>query len=147
MKNVILLVAAVSIVTRADGRVYYLENLDGPNLVRGNDAIYPIVEQQASRDLDLSFSAEDPAENEIVSPTKKVYTFVAPERPYIELNRDADRPYAYYKVAEPATRRSSFDDVVLVPVPQGGRKLMKLNGNNKGEVILELRVLANHDSA
>lgn len=76
-----------------------------------------------------------------------MYALVAPERPYIELNGDADRPYAYYKLAEPAARRSSLDDVVLVPVPHGGRKLMKLNGNNKGEVILELRVLANHDSA
>lgn len=69
---------------------------------------------------------------------------VAPEKPYIELSRDADRPFAYYRLAEPATaRRSSFDDAVLVP--QGGRKLVKLN--NKGEVILELRVIANHDSS
>lgn len=75
MKNAILLMIAVSIVTCADGRVYYLENLDGPNLIRGNDAIYPIAEQQASRDLDLSFTAGDPIENEIVRqapPKKKV---------------------------------------------------------------------------
>lgn len=61
------------------------------------------------------------------------------------MNRDADRPVAYYRLTEPATRRGSIDDVILVP--QGGRKLMKLNDNNKGEVILELRVIANHDSA
>jgi len=73
MKNAILLVVAVFIVARVDGRgLYYLENVDRPSFVRGNDAIYPIVEQQASRDLDLSFSAGDPAENEVVSPTKKV---------------------------------------------------------------------------
>jgi len=75
----------------------------------------------------------------------QIYTLVAPEKPYIELNRDADRPVAYYRLTEPATRKGSFDDIVLVP--QGDRKLMKLNGNNKGEVILELRVIANHDSA
>lgn len=56
---------AVSIATRADGRVYYLENLDG---IRNNDAIYPVVDQQASRDLDLAFSAGDPTENENVAP-------------------------------------------------------------------------------
>ncbi|XP_012232902.1 uncharacterized protein [Linepithema humile] len=139
MENAILFVIAVSIAGCADGRVYYLENFDG---ARSNDAIYPIAEQQASRDLNLAFSAGDPADN-FVSPTKKVYTVVAPEKPYLELSRDADRPFAYYRLAEPAARRSSFDDVVLVP--QGGRKLMKLN--NKGEVILELRVIANHDSS
>lgn len=70
MRNAILFAVAVSVVTCADGRVYYLENLDG---ARNNDAIYPIVEQQASRDLDLAFSAGDPLENEnIISPTKKV---------------------------------------------------------------------------
>lgn len=75
----------------------------------------------------------------------QVYALVAPEKPYVELSRDADRPVAYYRLTEPATRRGNIDDVILVP--QGSRKLMKLNGNNKGEVILELRVIANHDSA
>ncbi|XP_011694730.1 PREDICTED: uncharacterized protein LOC105454078 [Wasmannia auropunctata] len=144
MKNAIFFVIAISVATYANGRVYYLqENLTG---ARNNDAIYPIVEQQASRDLDLTFSAGDPLENEnAVAPNRKVYTLVTPEKPYVELSRDADRPVAYYRLTEPATRRGSFDDVILVP--QGGRKLMKLNGNNKGEVILELRVIANHDSA
>lgn len=78
----------------------------------------------------------------------QIYALVASERPYVELNRDTDRPYyTYYKLAEPTIRRSSIDDALYVPVPQAGRKLMKLNGNNKGEVILELRVLANHDGA
>jgi len=73
MSNAILLVIAVSIASCADSRVYYLENLDG---ARNNDAIYPIVEQQASRDLDLAFSAGDPLENEnVASPTRKVSTF------------------------------------------------------------------------
>lgn len=70
MRNVIFFAVAVSIASYADGRVYYLENFDG---VRNNEAIYPIVEQQASRDLDLAFSAGDPVENEnVVSPTRKV---------------------------------------------------------------------------
>ncbi|XP_011869344.1 PREDICTED: uncharacterized protein LOC105562844 [Vollenhovia emeryi] len=145
MRNVILFAIAVSVANYADGRVYYLENLDDFG-ARSNDAIYPMVEQQASRDLDLAFSAGDPLDREnVVSPGRKIYTVVAPEKPYVESNRDADRPVAYYRLTEPATRRGNLDDVILVP--QGGRKLMKLNGNNKGEVILELRVIANHDSA
>ncbi|XP_020291638.1 uncharacterized protein LOC109858614 [Pseudomyrmex gracilis] len=144
MRNVIFfVVAVVVVVVSVNGRVYYLENLDGS---RNNDAtFYPIAEPQASRDLDLSFSAGDPVENEnAVSPIKKVYTLVAPEKSYIELNRDADRPIAYYRLTGPSARRSGYDDVFLVP--QGSRKL-KLNGNNnKGEVILELRVVANHNS-
>lgn len=70
MKNAIFFVIVV-IVVSVDGRVYYLENLDGS---RNNDAtFYPIVEPQASRDLDLSFSAGDPVENEnAVSSIKKV---------------------------------------------------------------------------
>ncbi|EGI61084.1 PREDICTED: uncharacterized protein LOC105150365 [Acromyrmex echinatior] len=142
MKKAILLVIALSVATCADGRVYYLENLDG---TRDNDAIYP-MEQQASRDLDLAFSAGDSLENENVVPTtRKVYT-LTPEKPYVGLSRDVNRPVAYYRLSgEPAARRGSFDDVILIP--QGGRKLMKLNGDNKGELILELRVIANHDSA
>lgn len=74
MRNAILFVIVfVSIANNADSRVYYLDNLDG---ARSNDeaAIYPIVERQASRDLDLAFSAGDPLENENVftSPTRKV---------------------------------------------------------------------------
>lgn len=66
----ILLTVVISIASYADGRLYYLENLED---VRNNDAIYPIVEQQASRDLDLAFSAGDPVETKnIVSPDKKV---------------------------------------------------------------------------
>jgi len=74
MKNVILFVIAVSIAIYADGRVYYLQNVDD---ARNNDApIYPIVEQQASRDLDLAFSAGDPLEDKnVVSPTRKVSIF------------------------------------------------------------------------
>lgn len=74
----------------------------------------------------------------------QVYTLVAPEKSYVELSRDADRPIAYHRLTGLTTRRGNLDDVILVP--QGGRKLMKLNDNNKGEVILELRVIANHDS-
>lgn len=73
MRNVILFVVVVSIASYADGRIYYLENLDG---ARNNDAIYPIVEPQASRDLDLAFSAGDPMENEnVVSSAKKVSVY------------------------------------------------------------------------
>ncbi|XP_032668381.1 uncharacterized protein LOC116842791 [Odontomachus brunneus] len=141
MRRVILFVLVVSVATRqAHGRVYYLENVDGP---RNNDAIL----EQSSRDLDLAFSAGEPlVENENVgSPTRKVYAVIAPEKPYIELNRETDRPIAYYRLGESVARRNSYDDVILVP--ERGRKSMKLNSNNKGEVILELRVIANHDSA
>lgn len=70
MRNAVLFVIAfVSTANYAGGRVYYLNNLDG---ARGNDAIYPIVERQASRDLDLAFSAGDPLENVVTSPTRKV---------------------------------------------------------------------------
>lgn len=74
----------------------------------------------------------------------QMYTLVASEKPYVELREDRPVPVAYYRLTEPATGRGNLDDVILVP--QGGRKL-KLNGNNKGEVILELRVIANHDGA
>lgn len=74
---------------------------------------------------------------------RQVYTVIAPEKPYIELSRETDRPIAYYRLGEPAARKSSYDDVIFVP--ERGRKSMKLNSNNKGEVILELRVIANHD--
>ncbi|XP_029174531.1 uncharacterized protein LOC114943127 [Nylanderia fulva] len=145
MRNVILFVVIVFIASYADGKVYYLENLAE---ARNNDAIYPIVEPQASRDLDLAFSAGDPVENEnVVSPAKKVFTLVAPDKPYVELNRDTNRPIAYYRLTESSPiRRGNLDDVILVPQGNGNRKLMKLNGNDKGEVILELRVIANHDS-
>lgn len=76
---------------------------------------------------------------------RQVYAVIAPEKPYIELSRETDRPIAYYRMGEPVARRNSYDDVVLLP--ERSRKAMKLNGNNKGEVILELRVIANHDSA
>lgn len=69
MRNAVLFVIAVSVASYADGRVYYLDNLDG---VRNNEAIYPIVEQQASRDLDLAFSAGDPLDNENVVSQRKV---------------------------------------------------------------------------
>ncbi|EFN83406.1 uncharacterized protein LOC105184257 [Harpegnathos saltator] len=142
MRRAILFVLVVSVATRqADGKVYYLENVDGP---RNNDAA---ILEQSSRDLDLAFSAGEPLlENEnVVTPTRKVYTVIAPEKPYIELSRETDRPIAYYRLGEPvAGRRNGYDDVIFLP--ERGRKSMKLNGNNKGEVILELRVIANHDS-
>lgn len=70
MKASILFTIAVSIASYTDARTYYLKNLED---VRNNDAIYPIVEQEASRDLDLAFSAGDPVETEnIVFPDRKV---------------------------------------------------------------------------
>ncbi|XP_014476035.1 PREDICTED: uncharacterized protein LOC106745189 [Dinoponera quadriceps] len=140
MRRDILFVLVISVATlqAADGRFYYLENADGP---RNNDAIL----EQSSRDLDLAFSAGEPLVENVVPPNRKVYTVITPERPYIELSRETDRPVAYYRLGEPTARRNSYDDVILVP--DKSRKSMKLNGNNKGEVILELRVIANHDSA
>lgn len=83
MRKAVLFVIAVSIASYADSRVYYLENLDG---ARNNDAIYPNVEQQASRNLDLAFSAGDPLENEnAVSPTTRKVS-----KP---LRRQALKPY------------------------------------------------------
>lgn len=69
-----------------------------------------------------------------------MYAVIAPEKPYIDLSRETDRPIAYYRLGEP--KRNTYDDMILIP--ERGRKSMKLN--NKGEVILELRVIANHDS-
>lgn len=66
MKTSILF--TVSIASYTDARIYYLKNLED---VRNNDAIYPIVNQEAFRDLDLAFSEGDPVEN-IVSPDRKV---------------------------------------------------------------------------
>lgn len=75
-----------------------------------------------------------------------MYNVIAPEKStFVELSREADRPIAYYRLTEPTARRDSFDDVILIP--EEGRRPMKLNSNNKGEVILELRVIANHDNA
>lgn len=68
MKTSILFTIAVSIASYVGGRIYYLKNIEN---VRNNDAIYPIVEQQASHDL--AFSAGDPVETKnIVSPDRKV---------------------------------------------------------------------------
>lgn len=70
MNNRILLVIVVFVASYVDGRVYYLENLNG---IRENDAINPSVDEPFSRDLDLSFSAGEPIEHEnIAAPTKKV---------------------------------------------------------------------------
>lgn len=55
-------------------------------------------------------------------------------------------PVARYKLIEaPAKRFPGADDVIVLPEP--ARKTVKIDGNNKGEVILELRVIANHDTA
>lgn len=83
MRRAILFVLVVSVATRqADGRVYYLENVDGP---RNNDAIL----EQSSRDLDLAFSAGEPfVENEnVVSPTRKVSVNNLASRTLVSIRR------------------------------------------------------------
>ncbi|XP_078052367.1 uncharacterized protein LOC144478398 [Augochlora pura] len=138
----VLAIVAIFVVT-VNGRVYYLQN---PEADRYAGLTYPIPNEQSSRDLDLSFTAGDPIEiDDSVQPTKKVYTLVAPTKPLIEVNKE-ELPSARYKLVEaPIKRFAGLDDVIVLP--EQSRKTVKIDGNNKGEVILELRVIANHDSA
>ncbi|CAK9804985.1 hypothetical protein ANTPLA_LOCUS4278 [Anthophora plagiata] len=74
-------------------------------------------------------------------PVKKVYTLVAPEKPFAEMNKE-ELSNTCYKLVEAPIKRS--DDVI--EVPELNRKTLKIDGNNKGEVILELHVIVNHDN-
>ncbi|XP_017892714.2 uncharacterized protein LOC108632570 [Ceratina calcarata] len=143
MKNNLTFVVVLAIfVVVVDGRVYYLPSLDEN---RYSDLTYPIPNEQSSRDLDLSFSAgeSNDLDNKIRT-FKKVYTAVAPERPLIEMNKE-ELPITRYKLVEAPVKRLGSDDVIVIP--ELNRKTVKIDGNNKGEVILELRVIANHGSA
>lgn len=73
-----------------------------------------------------------------------MYTLVAPEKPYIGAKKE-ELPVARYKLVEAPVKRAGLGDVVVLP--QQGRRTVKIDGGNKGEVILELRVIANHDTA
>ncbi|XP_031836725.1 uncharacterized protein LOC116428777 [Nomia melanderi] len=129
-------------VVAANGRVYYLQN---PDANRYAASTYPIPNEQSSRDLDLSFSAEDPNEiDDTVRPVKKTYTLLAPEKPFIEMDKE-ELPIGRYKLVQaPVKKFPGADDVIVLP--EQTRKTVKIDGNNKREVILELRVIANHDS-
>ncbi|CAL7944944.1 unnamed protein product [Xylocopa violacea] len=143
MKNgrISAIILAISIVA-VNGRVYYLPSLDEN---RYADLTFPVPNEQSSRDLDLSFSAGDSNElDNKIHPVKKVYAVVAPEKPFVEVNKE-EQPITRYKLVEAPVKRVGSDDVIVVP--ELNRKTVKINGNNKGEVILELRVIANHDNA
>lgn len=72
-----------------------------------------------------------------------MYTLAAPEKPFIEVNKE-ELPITRYKLVEAPVKRVGSDDVIVVP--ELNRRTVKIDRNNKGEVILELRVIANHDS-
>ncbi|XP_066599135.1 uncharacterized protein [Prorops nasuta] len=130
--------AILLLLNLVNGRFVYLQDPEG----RPRDPILPITfdnYEQSSRDLDLAFSAGEPNENNFVQP-KKVYTVYSPEKPGLDIREE--RPI-YYKLTE--VPRRSYDDVIVTP--ERSRKLVKINNGNKGEVILELRVIANnHES-
>ncbi|XP_043583323.1 uncharacterized protein LOC122568068 [Bombus pyrosoma] len=124
-----------------NGRVYYLPTLDQN---RYDDLTYPVPNEQSSRDLDLSFFAGDSSEPDSkIHPVKKVYTLVVPEKPVMEVNKE-ELPITRYKLVEAPVKRVGSDDIIMVP--EVNRKMVKIDRNNKGEVILELRVIANHDT-
>ncbi|OAD56358.1 hypothetical protein WN48_03484 [Eufriesea mexicana] len=141
MKNFHIFTIVLTIfVTVINGRVYYLPNLDEN---RYADSSYPIPNEQSSRDLDLSFSAGDLNEfDNKIRPVNKVFTLAVPEKPSIEVNKE-ELPITRYKLVEAPVKRIGSDDVIVVP--ESNRKIMKID-KNKGEVILELRVIANHDT-
>ncbi|XP_012164590.1 uncharacterized protein LOC126915420 [Bombus affinis] len=124
-----------------NGRVYYLPTLDQN---RYDDLTFPVPNEQSSRDLDLSFFAGDSSDPDSkIHPVKKVYTLVAPEKPVMEVNKE-ELPITRYKLVEAPVKRVGSDDIIMVP--EVNRKMVKIDRNNKGEVILELRVIANHDT-
>ncbi|XP_034195454.2 uncharacterized protein LOC117611581 [Osmia lignaria lignaria] len=134
-----LLIVLAIIVVAVNGRVYYLPTLDEN---RYSGLTYPIPNEQSSRDLDLNFSAGDADEfDNKIRPVKRVYTVMGPEKPFIEVNKE-ELPITRYKLVEAPVK--GLDNVIVVP--ESSRKSVKIDGNNKGEVILELRVIANHDT-
>ncbi|XP_073967921.1 uncharacterized protein [Bombus fervidus] len=142
MKNGWIFVSILTtFVVVVNGRVYYLPTLDEN---RYDDLTYPVPNEQSSRDLDLSFFAGDSSEPDSkIHPVKKVYTLVAPEKPVMEVNKE-ELPITRYKLVEAPVKRVGSDDIIMVP--EVNRKMVKIDRNSKGEVILELRVIANHDT-
>ncbi|XP_003703393.1 uncharacterized protein LOC100883173 [Megachile rotundata] len=137
-RNETVLIVLAILVVAANGRVYYLPTLDEN---RYSGLTYPIPNEQSSRDLDLSFSAGDDEVDNKIRPVKRVYTVMAPEKPFVEVNKE-ELPITRYKLVEAPVK--GLDNVIVVP--ESSRKSVKIDGNNKGEVILELRVIANHDT-
>ncbi|XP_068988098.1 uncharacterized protein [Bombus flavifrons] len=142
MKNGWIFVSILTtFVVVVNGRVYYLPTLDQN---RYDDLTFPVPNEQSSRDLDLSFFAGDSSDPDSkIHPVKKVYTLVAPEKPVMEVNKE-ELPITRYKLVEAPVKRVGSDDIIMVP--EVNRKMVKIDRNNKGEVILELRVIANHDT-
>lgn len=70
---------------------------------------------------------------------------VTQDRQYLEVGREVDNhPRAYYKLIEVPERRSRLEEVT--PEPKRKLKFNQLDGERKGEVILELRVITNNDA-
>ncbi|XP_011311526.1 uncharacterized protein [Fopius arisanus] len=100
--------------------------------------IYPDDTEQASRDLDLTFFAGESGENaEQIHPARKTIIYPS-ER---SLAGNLERPM-YYRISEGPVKRVVYPD----PQPyERNRNLMRLNPQ-KGEVVLELRVIANNNN-
>ncbi|XP_053594448.1 uncharacterized protein LOC128667617 [Microplitis demolitor] len=106
--------------------------------------------EQSSRDLDLSFSLDGDDEIEkTVSPlSKKVYLIEYPE-----ITRELENPAVYYKLTEvpmPLLSSSSkkiINEPAMFPLQyQRNHKLIKLNNSQKGEIVLELRIIVNNNN-
>ncbi|XP_015118013.1 uncharacterized protein LOC107041789 [Diachasma alloeum] len=98
--------------------------------------------EQASRDLDVTFSAGESGETEEqVYPPRKTIIYPPSERSIYDLGSDLDRPI-YYRAPEFPVRRILYAE----PPSERNHKLMRLNNPHKGEVVLELRVIANNNN-
>ncbi|XP_012268610.2 uncharacterized protein LOC105693344 [Athalia rosae] len=144
-----------------NGRVYYVDDSQN-NVGIGYDNTNNINDnsEQSSRDLDLSFSsgAELTPENnqrEVVVPIltrihQMQHPYGIPERRYSEINKEIDHPYiaphSYYKLIEvPETRPPRFEEIIVQP-KRNAKFPVRFNGDQKGQVILELRVITNNDA-
>ncbi|XP_015590055.1 uncharacterized protein LOC107265275 [Cephus cinctus] len=140
----LIIVFAINI---AVGRVYYVDNIDN---LRNNNPVFGNLDnfEQSSRDLDLSFSAGDSDDSndlkDHIRPIKKVYNYAVPGTSLLNVNKDIEHPATYYKIFEFPTGRTAFEEVL--PNFGRNRKFMK-NNVRKGEVILEIRVIANNDAS
>lgn len=73
-----------------------------------------------------------------------MYTVAGAEKPFIEVNKEELPPITRYKLVEAPVKRVGSNDVIVIP--ESSRKIAKIDRNNKNEVILKPRVIANHDT-
>ncbi|XP_044006371.1 uncharacterized protein LOC122851300 [Aphidius gifuensis] len=128
------LIIFLSAVTLAQARIVYI---DPPR------TSYPVYfdedrAEQASKDLDMTFSAGEANEEDIIYPVKK--TNYVPEQ---IIYRGAKRP-VYYQANESPNQKIIYRDPYVTSEPAG--KFLHFNPSNKGEVVLELRVIANNNN-